>query len=184
MTRAAKTLALRNKIGELIVAEEHKKFEARIRAHPEASLDEQMRKTIWEQCVEHEAVEIYLNYETTLKPKLNLLSAIENMRYRTFGERPWIDEKELEKKVNEEFFNELYELPIFQKVLLADVQAQMEEIDAFYLEQLTELGQCPKGKETDPQVLEFKFKQGEIMQNQKKAKIKLARECYENRRMI
>lgn len=158
MTRAAKTLSLRKKIAELIASETRKKG-----------------------AVERESVEIYLNYETALKSKLNLLSPIKSMSYRSIGERSWIDEGALEKKVNDEFFNELYELPIFQKLLADSLRAKLEVIDSAFLEQLFNLGECPKGAETNPLVFEFKHKQGEVMQQQKMEKIKLAKAWYEAR---
>ena len=48
-----------------------------------------------------ESVEIYLYYETKLRERLGLDTAIQHMAYSTIGKREWIDEERLVESVRE-----------------------------------------------------------------------------------
>ena len=94
MTRGAKTLALRAAIANYIERQQKE------------------NKTI-----ERESVEIYLYYETALKEKLNLLSAIDSMAYKAVGKRDWINEEDLINKIEETYLDYLIEFPSFDKMV-------------------------------------------------------------------
>lgn len=126
--------------------------------------------------IEAESVEIYLYYETHLKKKLNLVTAIHSMNHAVIGKRAWIDEERLIRDVNSHYFEELFELPIFQKVLLQDnsIQKKWREIDAEYSRKLESLGERPQGSPVHEAVLNYQWRQGEIMQEWKRTKMALA----------
>jgi hypothetical protein len=70
--------------------------------------------------IEHESVEIFLYYETSLKDEINLLSAIESMSYEAIGKRDWIVKEKLALEVKENFFDSLFANPHFEKLLKED----------------------------------------------------------------
>lgn len=115
---------------------------------------------------ELESVEIFLYYEIHLQKRLNLVTAISRMQYGEIGKRSWIDEESLIQDVNQNYFEELYELPIFQKLLLEDsaITTQWEEIDEAFNAKLEAAGD--------------EFRQGEIMLEWKQTKMAIANKWY------
>ena len=67
--------------------------------------------------IEQESVEIYLYYLTRLREPLDLLLAIQDMRYKAIGHRDWIDEESLIDRVNENTIDELVSLSTFENLL-------------------------------------------------------------------
>lgn len=154
MVGVARTLRLRRTIDTLIA-----KFEReRKRENPEYK-------------GEAESVEIFLNYETELREELQLESAIRSMKYDTIGKRDWIDRAALIHDVNENYYEELVNIPLFEKRM----QKEWEPITAFYQAKLNDLGECPKGRAEDTAVLEYWEQYGEIMQEWKRKKIESAK---------
>lgn len=115
-----------------------------------------------------EIVEIFLYYETQLRERLQLVTAIKTMAYGHIGRRSWINQEQLVKAVEENYIEELIELPLFAKRM-------KEEWDPLVEECLEKLGDCPEGSEYDEKVLKFKVRQGEIMQELKMKKISAAK---------
>ena len=115
MVRAAKTAALRDALRQRI-------------NHREQALGVSLV----------EDVEIYLYYETTLKERLNLLTAINGMIYRSYGKSDWIDEKSLVEEVNKTYLNHLVEFPALQTFLEKDAEfnAKWEPMDEKFGEQM------------------------------------------------
>lgn len=126
---------------------------------------------------EYESVEIFLYYEARLGKKLDLLSIIENVAFGHVGACEWIDQNALVKTVKENYLDDLFEMPQFEKMLLQDaaVKEEWDEINNEYNLQLEELGDIPEGSSTSDQVLNYQFRQGKIMQEQRKEKTDLAR---------
>jgi Leucine-rich repeat (LRR) protein len=92
LASGAKTLTLRNAIAELIQAEEKRQ-----------------NKTI------EESVEIFLYYETHLKERLNLLSAIQSSKHAdSIGPRSYIESADLVGIVETSYFTHLYKMSAFQ----------------------------------------------------------------------
>ena len=58
-----------------------------------------------------ESVEIFLNYETRLKEKLRLVTAIDHMRYGSIGRLEDLSEDTLVETVENSFWDELAKLP-------------------------------------------------------------------------
>jgi hypothetical protein len=180
MTQAAKTNSLRNRLNQLIAEEENKKSEVKIRelqAKGE-NITPQLRAKIRRESEEKESVEIYLNYESLLKQRLNLLSVIETMSYRAIGARSWIDKEELVGYVNKNFYEELIKLPLFEEFFKGENREPLEKIQEAFMKKLIDLGECPKGLDTDEEVLNFNFKQGELVRALEKEKKALAIEWY------
>lgn len=67
-----------------------------------------------------ESVEIFLYYETSLKTKLNLLTAINHMSYAEIGKREWIKEDQLIQDVERNYLNFLVELPCLETLIEKD----------------------------------------------------------------
>jgi hypothetical protein len=180
MTQAVKTNTLRNRLNQLIAEEENKKSELKIRELQAKgkNITPQLRAEIRRESEEKESVEIYLNYESLLKEKLNLLSVIETMSYREIGTRSWIGKEELVGYVNENFYEELMDLPLFEEFFKGENREALEKIQEAFMKKLTHLGECPKGLDTDEEVLNFNFKQGELMRVLEKEKKALAIEWY------
>ena len=118
----AKTLALRSALSSFIDSHQKEK-----------------------QNIERESVEIYLYYETSLKQKLKLLSAIDQMSYEHMGKRDWIQEAALITKVDSSYKDHLVDLPQLQAIAEADESfkeswksqedlfiKQMEELESNY----------------------------------------------------
>ncbi len=95
LARAGKTLALRNALSRM----------------PEMA-------------VQQEGVEIYLYYETHLRERLGLLTAIQTMAYGHIGERDWVDEEELVREVQAHYVEEAIQLPFFEKLFSENLEAQ------------------------------------------------------------
>lgn len=125
---------------------------------------------------EGESVEIFLYYESTLKKQLKLTTAIENMAYETIGNRRWIDPEILIADVNAHFFEELFEVPLFQKIFTENRKEELEKINAEFHPQLSE---CPPGDPNDEIVLNHQARQGEIMGEWKMKIMQLAKEWYQ-----
>lgn len=150
----AKTLRLRKKVDAMIAQEERKRKKENPAYQGEV-----------------ESVEIFLYYETALKQELQLETAIQTMKYSTIGKRSWIDQAALIQDVKENFYEELINIPIFEKMM----QKEWEPITAEFQKKLAALGDRPKGKEEDPLVLNYNIRQGEIMQEWKNKKIEAAK---------
>ena len=67
-----------------------------------------------------ESVQVFLYYETELKERLNLLTAISGMLYKSMGKSDWIDEKSLVEEVNSTYLNHIVEFPALQTFLAKD----------------------------------------------------------------
>lgn len=157
ITQAAKTLALRAAISSHIA--EHEKANNNI---------------------EQESVEIYLFYETALRGELHLLSAIENMRYGTIGERRWISERDLVHEVNTTYRDYLIQLPVFQKILESDpiYQDELKTKLAPFEERMEVLSEQP-GAYADPyssEHLEWQTEMNLLAQSHRDAKAGLDKE--------
>lgn len=121
---------------------------------------------------EHESVEIYLYYETHFK----FQSAIEGMAYGVIGKRSWINEANLLKAVNDNYFSHLIALPAFDQLVKKELKEEWERITKEALSQLTER---PAGGELSDAVLKWSFKQGEIMQKKEQAWIQSCKKWYD-----
>ncbi len=73
---------------------------------------------------QQESVEIYLYYETHLRERLGLLTAIQTMTYGLMGRRDWVDEEELVKEVEAHYVEEAIQLPFFEKLFSENPEAQ------------------------------------------------------------
>ena len=69
-------------------------------------------------------MEIYLYYETHLRERLGLLTAIQRMAYDYIGQRDWVNEEQLVQKVQESYLEEVISLPIFDQLFSKDKAAQ------------------------------------------------------------
>lgn len=67
-----------------------------------------------------ESVEIYLYYEIALKNRLNLLTAVSSMAYKSIGERDWIQESELAEYVRTTYLDHLVDLRAFKNLIKQD----------------------------------------------------------------
>lgn len=120
---------------------------------------------------ERESVEIFLFYEILLKEELGLVTAFSSMTYATIGERAWIDKERLIRAVKDNYFDELYALPVFQKRLQenGEVRRRWEEIDQKYRTELDGLG--------DEEDLDLQHKKAEIMLSREREKKEVAASC-------
>jgi len=156
MTQGAKTLALRAALAKRI---------------------EQRQKDLVN--IEHENVEIYLYYESTLREELKLLTAIQQTQYAEhIGKRNWIDRNGLVQEVNATFFEHLMTLPIFEK--------EIEKLDAIkkikneYEAKMAKLeNERPNGDQFSEAVLNFNVKLNELMQEREKKLTEAAKVWYE-----
>ena len=73
---------------------------------------------------QQEGVEIYLYYETHLRERLGLLTAIQTMAYGFMGKRDWVDEEALVKEVEAHYVEEAIQLPFFEKLFSENPEAQ------------------------------------------------------------
>lgn len=106
------------------------------------------------------------------------------MSYPLIGEHAWIDLEQLKNNVNQNYFEELVEFPVFQKMLLSDPEMaqKWKEMDNTLTADLEKLGDCPEGTPLDATVLDFQHDQGVLVANWKKAKVELAQNwCEINR---
>jgi hypothetical protein len=106
---------------------------------------------------QQESVEIYLYYETTLRERLHLLTAVQTMAYEQYGKRDWIDEAQLIEEVNRQYLDHVIEIPVFEKLLSEDeaIQTELANLNQNFQERLAQLGDRPAGEETDVGVLEW-----------------------------
>lgn len=121
---------------------------------------------------ELESVEIFLYYESTLKNELQLESAIQNMTYSPVGDRSWINNDDLIKDVQENYFEELVQIPIFAEMM----NDKWDQITKEYHAKLDNLGERPAGSDLDAAVLEYQTQQGKILNEWKAKKIEAAKE--------
>ena len=154
LTGVAKTLALRKALGERIHQEE-------IRNRTNLG----------------ESVEIYLYYEIQLRNTLNLVTAIERMTYVDIGRRNWINENELSDEVNENFFDSLYTIPVFEKILKSDVSIaeEFETLQEAYQEQF---GDPPEGGANDSAVLDWRHRVGALTKEMEGKQRDIAKKWY------
>ena len=73
---------------------------------------------------QQESVEIYLYYETHLRQRLGLLTAIQTMAYGAMGRRDWINEEELVKEVEAHYMEEAIQLLFFEKLFSENLEAR------------------------------------------------------------
>lgn len=146
MTGVAKTLCLRKELQKLIGKEER------------------------------ESVEIFLYYESLLKEPLKLVTAIHKMTYGDIGKRASVDINRLIAQVNANFFEELFELPVFQQMVEKEMQMEWKAINEEFLGKLEE---CPSGDQYDRQVLDYQHRQGEIMQERRRRLMSIAMQWLE-----
>ncbi len=139
LSRAAKTLALRAAISQRISAQEKK------------------RGRLLE-----EGVEIYLYYET----QLGLLTAVRSMGHGDMGKVDWIDEEQLKGEVEASYFEHMVLSEACERLLLQDTTARpgFEAIQTEFGEKLEQIGDCPPGKDTDIQVLNWNHAMGACRQ--------------------
>lgn len=162
MARGAKTLALRAAIAYRI---------------------DQHQKEI--NGIEREAVEIYLYYETELKDKLNLLSAIEKMAYEELGKRDWIDEQSLIEEVNKTYLDHLIKLPAFEKIIENDeaykraCKEQVEPLDK-EMEALFE-SKAQEANKLSKEYLDWHHQIGELNRKRKNVISKIKKEWAQER---
>ena len=81
------------------------------------ALRKELAKRIAEKGAVQESVEIYLFYESRLKDRLGLMTAIDHMSYAQIGERDWLSENSLVAAVNEHYMDELIDFPLVQKMM-------------------------------------------------------------------
>ena len=76
-----------------------------------------------------ESVEIYLYYETALKSKLGLETAVNSMHYASFGKKDWIDEEELTSTVMNNYLDKMTTLVQVENLWKEDslAKSQYEE---------------------------------------------------------
>lgn len=118
---------------------------------------------------ELESVEIFLYYESVLSQPLQLVTAIQHMAHGSIGKRNWIDQNSLAQDVQDNFFEELVELPLFEKL----IEKQLKELDEEFLGRL---GECPEGSPNDAIVLDYQVRQVELMGDRKRRKIDIAKQ--------
>jgi len=151
LIRGAKTHALRRLLSEKITNYEKKK-----------SIEEASP------FFEKESVEIFLYYETALKEKLNLLTAVEDMAYARFGKREWIDLDKLQEEIEENFIEDLMNIPVFQSLIQEEesIKNKLSEIEQKYQIKLESLNtRQPVGNEFSDDFLHWKHMNYMIGQN-------------------
>jgi C-terminal novel E3 ligase, LRR-interacting len=155
LIQAAKTLALRGIL--------------------QKKIDEQEKKT---SSPLTESVEIFLYYEATLKKELNLLTAIDNMRYSSIGKREWIKEDTLKEEVRNAYISHLVEIPAFTSLAQQEdsFKKAYDLMDEKCREEFEKLGECPALDPLSPEVLGWTSQMGAINEKRKQTSIKIADE--------
>lgn len=124
LVRAAKTQALRHALS--IKIEDHQKASGMI---------------------ERESVQIFLYYEIELRQKLDLLKAIDHMKYGEIGQREWIKVDDLVKEVNLTYLQNLVDLPAFSSTLAKEEVYQ--EYFVFLEQEMMRLTNDKRGGESE-----------------------------------
>jgi Leucine-rich repeat (LRR) protein len=155
LIQAAKTLALRGIL--------------------QKKIDEQEKKT---SSPLTESVEIFLYYEATLKKELNLLTAIDNMRYSSIGKREWIKEDTLKEEVRNAYISHLVEIPAFTSLAQQEdsFKKASDLMDEKCREEFEKLGECPALDSLSLEVLGWTSQMGAINEKRKQTSIKIADE--------
>lgn len=97
-----------------------------------------------------ENVEIYLYYETLLREKLGLVTAVHSMRYAKLGACSWIDESELIEKVNQSYLDHLVGLNLFKSMVENREDFQLEKRDLLNpLNALLDSAEAEKNKSSE-----------------------------------
>ena len=88
-----------------------------------------------------ESVQVFLYYETELKERLNLLTVISGMLYRSMGKSDWIDEKALVEEVNSTYLDHIVEFPALETFLAKDkdFNAKWEPMADKFVERMEEV---------------------------------------------
>ena len=88
-----------------------------------------------------ESVQVFLYYETELKERLNLLTVISGMLYRSMGKSDWIDEKALVEEVNSTYLDHIVEFPALETFLAKDrdFNAKWEPMAVKFVERMEEV---------------------------------------------
>ena len=125
---------------------------------------------------EPESVEIFLYYESMLRERLQLVTAVKLMAHHTSGIRFDIDEDALVKTVNEHFFTHLLSIPVFEKMAKEALQEEWKKIAEEAQKKLTDR---PPGDELSEAVLTWGNKQGQVMQEKERASAECVKKWYE-----
>ena len=131
-----------------------------LRAYIANCIDSQQKKS---GSLEHESVEIYLYYETALRKKLNLLTAIDQMAYGQIGKRDWIKEKSAIQSVEENYLPFFYSHPSLRTLALKQEQVKLE-VEQVQEEAHQNLSEAPSQGEFSEAYLNWKIEQNQILQ--------------------
>ena len=131
-----------------------------LRAYIANCIDSQKKKS---GSLEHESVEIYLYYETALRKKLNLLTAIDQMAYGQIGKRDWIKEKSAIQSVEENYLPFFYSHPSLRTLALKQEQVKLE-VEQVQEEAHQNLSEAPSQGEFSEAYLNWKIEQNQILQ--------------------
>ena len=150
LTEEAKTLALRKLLIDQVRLMEGVSKTLALRRLLAEKIDK------WEKennTLDEEDTEIYLHYETLLREKLGLLTAVDDIHYD--GQCNWIDQEALVKEVNDTYLNDLVKVPIFEKLI--------EKEESF--QKMWEAEACRKEFDADQDVLE-QFTDSDIVKDE------------------
>ena len=131
-----------------------------LRAYIANCIDSQQKKS---GSLEHESVEIYLYYETALKKKLDLLTAIDQMAYGEIGKRDWIKEKSAIQFVEKKYLPFFYKHPSLRKLALEQAQVKLE-VEKAQKQAFKNLSEAPSQDELSTAYLDWQAKQNQIQQ--------------------
>ena len=131
-----------------------------LRAYLADCIDRQQKES---DSLEYESVEIYLYYETVLKKKLDLLTAIDQMAYNQIGKRSWIEEQSVIQSVEENYLEFFYKHPSLRKLALEQVQVQLT-VEKAQEEAFKNLSEAPSQDELSEAYLNWQTKLNQIQQ--------------------
>ena len=131
-----------------------------LRAYIANCIDSQQKKS---GSLEHESVEIYLYYETALRKKLNLLTAIDQMTYGQIGKRSWIEKQSAIQFVEENYLKFFYSHPSLRKLALEQTQVKLK-VEKAQKQAFKNLSDAPSQDELSEAYLNWQTEQNQIRQ--------------------
>ena len=132
-----------------------------LRAYLADCIDRRQKST---NAIEQESVEIYLYYETALRKKLDLLTAIDQMAYGQIGKRSWITETLAIEYVEKNAMTFFYSHPSLIKLALEQPQVK-PEVEKARIEAAKRLREAPKQDGYSVAYLDWQTKQNEVKQD-------------------
>lgn len=117
-----------------------------------------------------ESSEIFLFYEIKYKDQFGLISAVDSMAHRQMGRSSLINEFELEDRVVNHYYEELFNFPAFIKLVTIDetFQTKWKKEELRLDEKMDSLTEKrPQGDEESEAYLEWQIKMNQLIQKRK-----------------